>query len=171
MNITRLLSRYLLILGCTCIGLLFLFVTQIPSYYAGSWGIFHYYLGAKYIKEIGYFDIYSCAIEATENTGVWSTTSLVRELHTYRVIPRDQLPQCPRNKFTNSRWKEFTHDVEVITKEFSHDVEVLTNSSLADYWSQVVTDKGFNPPPSWAAFAGFVANTFSLDNRLLYLLI
>src|SRR5579862_2337503 len=63
---------------------------RIPSY--GAWGIFHYYLGSKYIKELGYFGLYSCAIEA--NSADWQTTRLVRNLYTYQLVRPTQLPKC-----------------------------------------------------------------------------
>lgn len=121
----------------------------IPSY--GAWGIFHYYLGAKYIKELGYFDLYSCALQ-TKNPK-WQAAHFVRNLHDYKIISVRQLPGCPRNNFTTARWRAFTTDTNFILARAS-----------PDYWSQVITDKGFNPPPSWTAVAGAIANSVPLNN-------
>lgn len=162
--IVKYLSKYFYIVGCisavsVTIVLLIIQIDQaikIPSY--GIWGIFHYYLGAKYIQEIGYFDLYSCAIQV--NATKWHETKLVRNLHTYRLVPLNQLPKCPRNNFVSTRWKEFVADTTFIT---SH--------ATANYWSTVITDKGFNPPPSWAAIAGTIAHIVPLDNKFTYLIL
>lgn len=128
-------------------------VLETPSY--GVWGIFHYYIGAKYLKELGYFNLYSCAVQ-TKSTA-WSSTKMVRDLHTYTLMPPHQLSKCDKNRFTNERWNEFVADMVFIT-----------NHASDDYWSQAVTDKGFNPPPSWAALAGTIAHIVPINNRLTY---
>jgi hypothetical protein len=77
------------------------------------WGIFHYYLGAKYFSEIGYFNLYTCAIEADDEAGrYWFQIAGARDMETYQLFLRSSLPPCPRTNFTTERWKEFSQDVE-----------------------------------------------------------
>src|SRR5690242_19857377 len=123
----KLLIRYLSFVNYLFFGLLFvyllLFSLQSYSIY-GPWGIFHYYLGAKYVKELGYFNLYSCALQT--NPTIWKDTFTVRDLSTYTLIARNKLTPCPRKAFSLVRWKEFSSDVLAITK---------TEPSY--YWSQV----------------------------------
>ena len=109
----------------------------------GDWGIFHYYLGAKYFSEIGYFNLYTCALEADDEAArYWFQIAGARDMETYRLLLRSSLPPCPRTNFTTERWSEFSQDVE----HFARPVHPY-------YFAQVLSDKGFNPPPSWVAVA------------------
>lgn len=134
------------------------FVAYVPSY--GAWGIFHYYLGAKYLNELGYFDLYRCALATDASTDVWQTTTTARDLYSYRFVTRPNLGDCPRQRFTSARWHAFTQDVHSITQH-----------APAAYWAQVVTDKGFNPPPSWVFPASIIANHVAIDNPWTYKLL
>ena len=42
-------------------------ISYVRSY--NVWNVFHYYLGAKYFSEIGYFNLYPCALEADQEAG------------------------------------------------------------------------------------------------------
>jgi len=109
----------------------------------GHWGIFHYYLGAKYFSEIGNFNLYTCALEADdEAAGYWYQITEARDMETYRIVPRSSLPPCPHRNFTTERWSEF-----------SQDVEYFALHARPEYFAKLFTDKGFNPPPSWVAVA------------------
>lgn len=124
------------------------------------WGIFHYYLGAKYFSEVGYFGLYSCALEADRSTGgywyYFHGIAVVRDLRDYRIVPRGALAPCPRENFTTERWNEF-----------SQDVESFAELAPPEYFARVFVDKGFNPPPSWVVAAKpFTRIPFS--NHLLW---
>jgi len=68
------------------------------------WNVFHYYLGAKYFSEVGYFNLYTCALEADhESVGYWDRIVGARDMETYRYVPRSSLPSCPRNNVTPER--------------------------------------------------------------------
>ncbi len=112
------------------------------------WGIFHYYTGAKYFNELGYFDLYSCALETNP---AWDSIEYVRDMHSYKVVPRSELAACPREKFTPERWDEFKKDVAY-----------FGNIADKNYFTGVFTDKGFNPPPFWAVIANPLANIIPL---------
>ena len=62
-----------------------------------TWGVFHYYLGAKYFSELGYSNLYPCVLEAdAESGGHWKYVVGARDMETYRLVPRNSLPPCPR---------------------------------------------------------------------------
>lgn len=135
--------------------LLFLIATVTVLHNYDMWGIFHYYLGAKYFAETGYFGIYSCAIEADNALGgaALSSVQSVRELATYRIVRRSELGPCPVNNFSRRRWSQFTNDFESAAE--ASDPRVL---------AAAFTDKGFNPPPSWVFIAKPFANAIGEYN-------
>ncbi len=125
--------------------------TYVKSYEV--WNVFHYYLGAKYFAEVGYFNLYTCALEADhESAGYWNRIMGARDMETYRIVPRSSLPPCPRTNFTTERWGEFSQDVEYFAL-LAHPI----------YFSQLFCDKGFNPPPSWVSVARPLAQAISIS--------
>lgn len=124
-----------------------------PSH--GAWGIYHYYIGSKYIKELGYFDLYSCTLE-TKSPALKSII-IVRDLYSYQLVTTHDVKRCPNENFSADRWKSFVSDVTSIT-----------NRADSAYWEYVLTDKGFNPPPFWTAIAQPIADVFSPNNTVVY---
>jgi hypothetical protein len=121
------------------------------------WGVFHYYLGAKYFSEVGYFNLYTCALEADqEGAGYWYWITEARDMETYRIVPRASLPPCPRTNFTTARWSEF-----------SQDVEYFALLGPPSYFASMFTDKGFNPPPLWVAIAKPMAQAVPISKTHL----
>lgn len=121
-----------------------------PSH--GSWGLLHYYLGAKYLPELGYFDLYRCLIKTQIEQGQ-AVNYPVRELSDYTFVAGSNLSSCPVSHFSPERWQQFKQDSQF-----------LINRGGEDFLSQAIQDKGFNPPPSWAAIAGPLANILPLHN-------
>lgn len=118
------------------------------------WGVFHYYLGAKYFPEVGYFHLYTCALEADhESGGYWTWILGARDLQTYQMVPKAGLPPCPRTNFTAQRWSEFSQDVEYFARK-----------APPTYFARLFTDKGFNPPPSWVALASPLARVLPISS-------
>jgi hypothetical protein len=118
---------------------------------------FHYYMGAKYFREVGYEGIYDCAAladkEIAEEDGVRPRINgYIRDLEdvlkdkTYDAAIahcRDEL--LPQMK--PGRWDSFKSDMRELRRLVPD-----------DYWGGVVVDAGFNPPPSWVLVGGAVAN-------------
>lgn len=141
-----------IILGGFILSLLYYNLISLPHY--RQWGVFHYYVGAKYLKELGYFNLYNCAVES--GNSAWEKIRIVRDLRSYKLLSDDKIPKCPNENFSEDRLKKFREDVSLITaKEYPQ------------YWAEVATDKGFNPPPSWAAIAGPIAYSFSPENEFI----
>ena len=119
-----------------------------------AWGVFHYYLGAKYFSELDYTSFYACVLAADlDGARVWDARAKVRDLSTYAIVGRDDIAPCPRDRFSPPRWSAFVKDVTALQS-------MLPESERA----AVLTDKGFNPPPSWSVLAGWVANHVPLDH-------
>jgi hypothetical protein len=134
---------------------IYLQIVKIPKY--GSWGIYHYYINSKYIKELGYFNLYSCTISSVADRKIWNGDNLVRNLSTYQIVRVNDLSMCPKNNFSNLRWEAFKKDISY-----------MMNLRSPTYWNYVLDDKGFNPPPSWAAFAGIIANLIPINSPLYF---
>lgn len=89
-----------------------------------AWGVYHYYIGAKYFSELGYDQLYECTItQATPR----------RDLHTYDF--RFDEPHC-QAQFTPERYQEFQQDIKAV-----------------GFYAGILRDKGFNATPGWIVFA------------------
>ena len=118
---------------------------------------FHYYMGAKYFREVGYEGIYDCAAladkEIAEQDGVKPRISgYIRDLEdvlrdkTYEAaVAHCQDDLVPH--MSPGRWEAFKDDIRELRRLVPD-----------DYWSGVVVDAGFNPPPSWVLVGSAVAN-------------
>jgi hypothetical protein len=129
-------------------------VVRTDYRYVRGWNTFHYYLGAKYFQELGYFDLYGCALAADRETDRrWPPDMIVRDLRTYQMVRIDAVPPCPRGRFSAERWASFRNDVALLLRQ-----------DLDDFRLDVVWDKGYNATPVGAAIAAYVANRVSLGN-------
>jgi hypothetical protein len=133
-----------------------------PQYYH-RWDQFHYYMGAKYFKEMGYDGLYKCTLIAQDELGtvvetdpdtgrVTSRIDMSREVrHPDKKIRNlggdnllvpasqflDQPEQC-KSLFTPERWALFKNDVKFF--------RVVSDKG---YWEDMQKDHGYNPPPVW----------------------
>lgn len=106
---------------------------------------YHYYLGSKYFKEIGYNRLYECTAVAEIDLGRRAQVAN-REIRDLRVNLIKQVkdtyiltdPDQCRKLFTPERWEMWKKDVDW----FYH-------SSVGSYWDNMQKDHGYNPPPVW----------------------
>jgi len=121
-------------------------------------GWFHYYIGSKYARELGYYDLYRAVVVANaENNGELVQTRL-RNLNTYGFENASTVMQNAeqyKNLFTPERWDEFTEDIRYFQSIF-----------IPRRWPGVVEDKGYNATPTWNMVGGFLTNTVSTQSRL-----
>lgn len=125
-----------------------------PQWRAGSYlnkyEFFHYYLGSKYARELGYTHLYDAAIVAeTENNFRVKSPSL-RNLETGAIIPAQQVlshREAYKALFSEARWAEFARDVDFLHKDFD-----------TRTWKRMLTDKGYNATPVWTMMAGPMSN-------------
>jgi hypothetical protein len=108
--------------------------------------VFHYYLGSKYFEELGYFDLYECAIVASTEgrPALAGRTYEVRDLRNIdqrkRVVPAQLGPRC-REAFEPERWRAF-----------GQDVRWLRDHLPEREWNRILIDQGFNASPVWTLF-------------------
>lgn len=109
---------------------------------------FHYVLGARYFPELGFNDLYRCAVtvetEGPEGRGP-VVDRRVRRLTDNRIFKAGRLLQdgerC-KPKFTERRWGEFTRDV------------LFFKQGLGDRgWNHALMDHGYNATPVWTTLA------------------
>jgi hypothetical protein len=122
---------------------------------------FHYYLGAKYFRELGYDDLYDCTTAAdhaiARDDGVRPRIiGWVRDLDDVLVdkpnaAAIDHCEQDARPRFTAERWAAFENDIRELRR--------LGTDGI---WTGVVSDAGFNPPPSWVLVGGAIANAIPI---------
>jgi hypothetical protein len=108
------------------------------------WNVFHYYLGAEYFGEVGYYDLYDAALAAdAERDGYWSGVRRVRDQRSYEQVERDSTREAlARGRFSDPRWQRFGDDITGLQRHLS-----------ARGWRSVFTDRGYNASPFWTAVA------------------
>jgi hypothetical protein len=134
-----------------------------PRYYH-RWDQYHYYMGAKYFREMGYDGLYKCSVIAQDELGVVEFDSedaigkgktkldMSKEVRhpdkKIRNLGGDNLlmpvtevlahPEICKATFSEDRWKLYKNDVAF-----------FRIASGKDYWEEMQKDHGFNPPPVW----------------------
>jgi hypothetical protein len=107
-----------------------------------TWEQFHYYVGAKYFRELSYSRIYACAAVAEqERVGHDAMAGRrMRDLARDAVVPVDAALAHPEEctaRFTPERWRAFGDDV------------MWFRGATGRMWDRMQQDHGFNPPPTW----------------------
>ena len=78
------------------------------------WDAFHYFVGAKYLPELGYTGLYESAWVAGREVGAFADIAWIRDLPTYGVRDvRSIDPAAVRARFTEARWQAFKADLLV----------------------------------------------------------
>ncbi|MCA9695255.1 MAG: hypothetical protein KC636_37090, partial [Myxococcales bacterium] len=119
--------------------------------YVHQWDAYHYLLGPKYFRELGYFDLYRCTAQATPRAVIPDATK-ARDLRTYEVVTAGALRRdgdCAA-LFTAARWQEFQGDVAVFGAEEPRRLR------------RMLLDHGYNGTPVHTAITARVANLFPL---------
>jgi len=124
---------------------------------------FHYYLGAKYYRELGHTRLYACVAVAEAESGMPDAgTRFLRDLETNRVIPTRTVladPAACRRHFEPARWEAF-----------SRDVAWFRDKPTPRRWRLMQTDHGYNATPVWGWLGGLLSNTGAAsDGRILAL--
>jgi hypothetical protein len=110
----------------------------------------HYYLGAKYFKELGYSGLYTAMLRAeAERYDNHFRTIDARDLSTNRIVHIRELLRASdpvKASFSSERWAAFSTDV------------AMFRDRLGDQYGAVLTDHGFNPSPAWVVMGSALAN-------------
>jgi hypothetical protein len=108
------------------------------------WEQYHFFLGSKYLQELGYFDIYTATILADrEGADQLHDVTTTRDLHTFDEIAVDSAladGAAVRARFSDARWAELKADWENLRR---------WNMP----WPDIVNDHGNSGSPAWAAVA------------------
>jgi len=79
--------------------------------YMNPHDVFHYYMGSKYSKEIGYTNLYRCALVADmEGRKRYDVKSAIRDLETHGYTRVENVlidAERYREMFSPERWEEF----------------------------------------------------------------
>lgn len=153
-----------------------------PRYYH-RWDQYHYYMGAKYFREMGYDGLYKCSVVAEdelgtvtnddEGQGVKGTFDLSREVRhpdkKIRNLGGDNLlipvtdllahPEECKARFSPERWEKYKQDVRF-----------FRIASDKGYWEDMQKDHGFNPPPVWTILGRGLAELHGATTGYLQLL-
>ena len=129
--------------------------------------MFHYYVGPKYFKELGYYDLYNAVIVAdTEQGNEFAPLPFFTDLKTYKNVKREvALRDAERIKglFSEQRWEAFKADIAFfkskIDKPSSPDMIFL------------LMDHGYNASPVSTFLLGTLTNLVPLTHVLWLALI
>jgi hypothetical protein len=126
---------------------------RYPEYYHRH-EFFHYYLGSKYTKELGYTRIYECSAiaEVELGRGAQIRKRELRDLRENLIKPIPDTyvfsnPARCKKHFTPEKWEAFKKDVDWFQRV-----------SRGSYWENMHKDHGYNPPPVWTMAGKFLGD-------------
>jgi hypothetical protein len=125
------------------------------------WEMFHYFLGSKYARELGYERLYLCSALADAETGNRAHVERrrMRDLRNDAIVPaRAALsdPEACRSHFSAERFREFKTDVAFFRAQVS-----------ARTWDRMQVDHGYNPAPAWTITGRALASLAPASDRFM----
>lgn len=123
-----------------------------------EWEFFHYYLGAKYAPELGYYGLYEAVILADLELGAPTPPTFIRDLKTGQIIRFSENTRLRakdyRSRFSPEQWNAFRADVLFFKERLF----------FTGKWERIVRDKGYNATPVWSLVVGLLSNSFSIQH-------
>jgi hypothetical protein len=99
------------------------------------WDAFHYFVGAKYLPELGYTRLYEATYVAGRELGAFAGIERIRDLPTYQARDTRSIDAAAvRARFTDARWRAFKQDL------------LFFGPRIPD-WRRLFLDHGYNDPP------------------------
>jgi len=123
---------------------------------------YHYFMGSKYFKELGYYGLYRYTLLADKESPVPRLNGLkeIRHLEDLsRVSASEAIEQARKEKnqyFSVKRWREFKMDWRPMARG-------------SETWKRKLNDHGFNPPPFWNFIPGLIAQHVNTSDKTLYM--
>jgi len=126
---------------------------------------FHYYIGSKYFRELGYTGIYeaACVAEIEQGFRHRVETREIRDLRRNELVPATYVLQNPEQfkkgfarPFTPERWEAFKKDVAY-----------FRDGAGVESWERMLKDHGYNPSPAWNLAASILANLAPASDRFI----
>ena len=122
---------------------------------------YHYYVGAKYFRELGYTRLYHCAAVADIEDGLggavvnrWVRNLATNDLERGETILVDQ--KACTSHFTAERWASFKRDVAWFRERRG-----------PDGWRDSQRDHGYNATPVWGIAGTTLANATRASDRTI----
>ena len=130
------------------------------------WDAFHYFMGAKYLPELGYSKLYEATYAAGRELGAFDYVTHLRDLETYALREVSSVDQSAvRSRFRPERWEAFKRDLAYWGPHINE-------------WRGLLQDHGYNDPPPRALvlhllLRGIPANSVTVTalSSLDYLLV
>jgi hypothetical protein len=137
---------------------------HFPSF-VHYWDTFHYYVGAKYFRELSYQGLYECvavaeAADPTRRRRV--ELRKMTDLRTNELRTTEEAlahPDRCRSRFAPDRWEEFTRDVDFFRAHLPPGL-----------WDMAMADHGFNATPVWTIAGAAIASRVPATERSVLLL-
>lgn len=102
------------------------------------WDTFHYFMGAKYLPELGYGGLYEATLVAGRELGAFDYVTHLRDLATYGLREASGVDAAAvRARFVPPRWESFKRDL-------------LFFGPRINEWRGLFQDHGYNDPPTRA---------------------
>jgi hypothetical protein len=99
------------------------------------WDAFHYFVGARYLPELGYTRLYEATWVAGRELGAFAGIEHIRDLPTYQARDVRSIDAAAvRARFTDDRWRAFKQDL------------LFFGPRIPD-WRRLFLDHGYNDPP------------------------
>jgi hypothetical protein len=121
------------------------------------WEQFHFYLGAKYQREVGWFNLYKAAILADRETiNALASATTTRDLRTFDEVP---IPVAlldaaqVRARFSDEAWAAFKADWATYARTFPVD------------WGRAIDDHGNSNSPAWSILAHPIASLVPISRE------
>jgi hypothetical protein len=122
--------------------------------------MFHYYLGSKYFRELGYYELYNATLVAdAEQDDTLASLPFYTDLRSYRNIHRDTAlrdRERIRHLFSAERWNAFKSDISFFKK--------ATGAPRSSDLMYLLMDHGYNASPVSTAVLGTLTNAVSVDH-------
>jgi hypothetical protein len=116
--------------------------------------MFHYYLGAKYFDELGYFELYNAVIVAdAEQDSALATLPFYTDLNDYKNASRETALAHGggvKERFSQQRWSAFRRDVSFFKR--------ATGTPRSPAFSYLLMDHGYNASPVSTSVLGILTN-------------
>ena len=122
-----------------------------------QWEQFHFYLGAKYQREVGWFNLYKAVVLADRETvNVLAAMPTTRDLTNFEQVPLDVALRDAaevRARFSDEQWQAFKADWATMARLWPMS------------WTSVMNDHGNSNSPAWAILATPLARLIPLSAR------
>ena len=129
--------------------------------YLNEWDFYHYYVGTKFARELGYTNLYGATLAADQEGGLryHNPRNEIRDLSTAELRDvREVAAESARfrGRFSAPRWREFVADITWFKMQLP-----------PQRWSLVLADHGYNGTPAWSfVVGGLVSRHLSVRNPI-----